>query len=160
MALDFVCSDIWNFHPRSWIVIPTNLGWRANGTAVMGAGLAKQAQDRYNELDSWYGSLIRHFDGEQTIAANIDHRLVMVPTKPLNRERPYLSFRAKSTKEFVEQSIINLVQFVEGSDLFNGQDVYLPLLGCGLGGMSKGEVIPLYKHLERSHMSFLLVMPR
>ena len=49
-------GDIWNVEPKdAWIVVPTNVGWKRDGSNVMGAGLAKQARLKFKQLPYDYG---------------------------------------------------------------------------------------------------------
>ena len=56
-------GDIWNWlsEPHNCeVVIPTNIGWKADGSNVMGAGIAKQAILRYGrDIAAWYGAICR-----------------------------------------------------------------------------------------------------
>lgn len=55
-------GDLWDYSARGeWIAITTNGITKANGQAVMGAGLAKQAATRYPDLPSWLGQRLMRF---------------------------------------------------------------------------------------------------
>lgn len=49
-------ANVWDVHAAGgWVVIPTNQQTRTDGTAVMGAGLAKDAAERFPALPGAYG---------------------------------------------------------------------------------------------------------
>mgnify|MGYP006048552271 CR=1 FL=1 len=55
-------GDLWDVHAQgSWIAITTNGVIRTNGHGVMGAGLAKQAADRFPRLPLLLGIHLRRF---------------------------------------------------------------------------------------------------
>lgn len=59
---DELIGNLWDFHRTDlecFIVIPTNGVLKANGDAVMGAGLAKQAAQRFPTLPKLLGQAIR-----------------------------------------------------------------------------------------------------
>ena len=84
-------GNVWDYHSKGyWVVIPTNLGWKANGEAVMGAGLAKQAAKRFPNLAKEYGSVLQDaakFE-EEVIYEDHKTKLILFPTIPLNKEFP------------------------------------------------------------------------
>lgn len=56
-------GNLWDFYRTEsdcFIVIPTNGVLKSNGEAVMGAGLAKQAAQRFPTLPQLLGQAIRH----------------------------------------------------------------------------------------------------
>jgi hypothetical protein len=77
-------ANIWDDHAAGqYAVIPTNTVVKSNGEAVMGAGLAKQARDRFKGLAARYGAHLREAQANGTSAMLVDHenRLILVPTK-------------------------------------------------------------------------------
>lgn len=159
IMFSIVQNDIWNYHPNHWIVIPTNLGWKPDGSAVMGAGLAKDAADRYPELARWYGAKNRHRDSHQPLV-DLYHpkKLIMLPTKRLNYAKPFLSWKFNSDVELIEQSLKSLVIEVEKFGGCGIDEVYLSPPGCGNGNLEWGDVRQmLFDVLNPSKVAFVIV---
>jgi hypothetical protein len=77
-------ANIWDDHAAGhYAVIPTNTVVKSNGEAVMGAGLAKQARDKFKGLSARYGAYLRDAQANGTSTMMVDHenRLILVPTK-------------------------------------------------------------------------------
>lgn len=122
-------SDLWSWWDTgAWAVIPTNTQVRADGTAVMGAGLAKAAAARFPDLPARYGDHLARGDG---FVAFPGWRLVCVPTKTRWSER--------SDIDAVADSAARLLGWVLARE--PGR-VAVPALGCGLGGLDWAEVRP------------------
>ena len=57
-------TDIWALHDSGfWVVVPTNTCKKKGGSAVMGAGLARDAALRYHDLAATYGESLTRLDG-------------------------------------------------------------------------------------------------
>ena len=66
-------TELWALHDAGlWVVIPTNLRRKADGTAVMGAGLALAAARRFPDLAARYGVALGAGKGRFVCA---EHRL-------------------------------------------------------------------------------------
>lgn len=170
--LDIVHGDLWDYHPEYWIVITTNLGWKANGENVMGAGVAKEAALRYPDLPKWYGQECLNHGlhpnptlGYGGVTIYRPGRMIMMATKDLNPDAPWLSWRANSTLDRIEKSLESLSGLSESVSLFNLQDyyphgdIYLPPPGCGNGGLALDDVMPLLeKYLGPAPDTFHLVL--
>jgi hypothetical protein len=117
-------GDLWEVHAQGyWVAITTNSVIRANGHGVMGAGLAKQAADRFPRLPSLLGTHLRQFGN---IPASIPSmRIVTLPTKH--------HFRTASDLALIQRSLqhIQLILTRERID-----QLYCPRPGCGLGQLS------------------------
>ena len=121
-------SDMWQF--CGFKVITTNLQTRKDGTAIMGAGLAKQAADRYPELPILYGE--RLLSGAKGGRFQYED-LLLLPTKR--------HWREKSDLPLIKEGIAALRQWCL---LFPDERLAIPPLGCGLGGLNlKTQVLPL-----------------
>jgi hypothetical protein len=128
-------GDIWIYHKLgSIIVIPTNAGWKSDGSNVMGRGLAKQASEKFLWIPQDYGTYCRH---KYPYCYYPEIKLILVPSKRLNEKQPYLSWQHESDKDTVTSSLEWLQTNVEA---FNSDKVYVPILGSGNGGMQKGLV--------------------
>jgi len=144
-------GDIWKLQKKSYIVIPTNIGWRVDGSNIMGRGLAQQAAVKYPELPGWYGGKCQEAP-EGKLHVYEPGKLVMFPVKPLNREKPWLSWKSKADIELIIQS---------ASQLFGlpfDDPVSIPLVGCGNGGLDPAEVIPVLSAML-VHERFTLIFP-
>lgn len=118
------------------VVIPTNMDVRRDGTAVMGAGLALQAANRFPGLDALYG---RHLAAREpvTIFRSDDARraLLLVPTK--------LHWADRASLELIEASAFAIAKAAAEFDF-----VLVPRIGAGLGKLSwQHQVRPI---LERA----------
>ena len=121
--------DLWPAHTASkdaYGVIPTNVMLRADGTAVMGAGLAKQAADRFPGLEARYGAFLAEAKANGTTTTMVDEasRLVLVATKD--------DWRNPSSIGQVKTALDELSQLDE--------KLLIPALGTGKGGVDKATV--------------------
>lgn len=80
---------LWNY-PADWYCVTTNGSLTHNGLAVMGAGVAKQARDRYPDLPKRLGKIVqgdqKAWGRPQLVAfpkekTGYDRNLIMFPTK-------------------------------------------------------------------------------
>lgn len=136
-------GDIWDYNEHNWCVITTNIGWNSQGLAVMGAGIAKQAAYRYPELQHWYGEQCRSLKELVGVSVYKPGKLLLFPTKALNKEHPHLSWRAKSEMWLIENSLNRLVGLMSDIQMVYTSKVYLPPVGCGHGGLNLEDVYPL-----------------
>jgi hypothetical protein len=125
-------GNIWLYWgQRKIIVIPTNAGWNKEGKNVMGAGLAKEAAEKYPYLSKQYGACCIQKKPHQYFEK---WNLICVPTKPLNERFPSLSWKQNANERTVEESLIWL------NNLLILKEIYVPLLGCGNGKLDEGRV--------------------
>lgn len=152
-------GDIWEFYYEAqWIVITTNIGYKKNGSNPMGAGIALQASEMYPDLPKWYGERCKKF-GANTAVTNYDPaRFFLFPTKPLNEEKPWMSWQGRSTIELITRSAKQLAALV---DLLSQRKTYLfikiglPMVGCENGGLESREVLPiLHRFLDDRFILF------
>jgi hypothetical protein len=151
-----LAGDVWSLYDEgSWVVIPTNVGWRHDGSNVMGRGLARSAAQRFPHLPEWYGLLCR--TGDHGLVAITDLRILCFPVKPLLQSAPHLSWDQKASPPLIERSAVELRAW-----LFHHpkSHVALPLVGCGNGGLHPRIVILLlYPILQREARVTLVVTP-
>lgn len=122
-------TDVWARGEDEWIVIPTNLQVRQDGEAVMGAGLARQAAERYPSLARQYGASLR--DGRTRLAVH-SFRLLLAPTKSKWREPADLTL------------LEGTIGAVAGwSRRHPDCRVLVPALGCGRGDLEWDDVRPM-----------------
>ena len=151
-----VHGDIWEkglYKDNTGICIPTNLGWKLDGTNVMGKGLAHQAAKKFEWLSKLYGEWCKERDRNCLIYKEIYYSkdpyapayLICIPTKPLDEQYPYLSWRQNSDLKLIGESLKQLKTVVRDLKL---NKVFIPMLGCGNGGLSEDDVYPLLgRHL-------------
>ena len=121
-----IVGNMWDYHDGvNYIVIPTNGSVKKDGTAVMGAGLARQAAERFPDLSRLLG---KHIETKGTTVAYFDGlRIFCMPTKHHWKQRGDLGLVREGSKE-----IFRLV-----NPLAN---VYLPRVGCGHKGLKWVDV--------------------
>lgn len=100
-----VYGDLWTYQPddTSFIIpcITTNGFIKTNGRAVMGRGVAKEALERYPELDKALGQML-DIHGTKVLVLAPDNRgsiLISFPTKYHWREKADLELISKSAGE-------------------------------------------------------------
>jgi hypothetical protein len=149
--LRIVHGDIWDLKfDRYWRVVPTNLGWRHDGRNVMGAGVAKQAAQRFPDLSAWYGKVCQGMARTVIFLASYEPgKLIMFPVKPLDMIQPHLSWRQGASLDLIDEMLVLLADETE--------QVILPLVGCGNGGLSPELVRPRIEKLLAAD-NFTLVL--
>ena len=114
-------GDLWDYHSKGhWVVIPTN-GIITISGAIMGAGVARQAADKYFDLPGLLAAKIR-IGGNKPYSFSKYH-LFSFPTKN-NPKNP-------SSLSLIGESAELLVDLVDKEKTF--PPIYLPRVGCGLG---------------------------
>lgn len=151
-------GDIWSLAESHDIVIPTNIGFKHDYQAVMGAGLAKQCLERYPNKDPkgrnwvalWYGRICAACGPWTPVVIHPVHPLIMFPTKPLNYDDPKLSWQSKSSMGLIERSAYQLSTLRLGP-------VAIPMVGCGYGGLNEEVVVPALDRIlgELSHITLV-----
>ena len=131
-----VKGDIWDYYKTCPIVIPTNLGWDKCENNVMGAGLAKQAKERFPYLPVKYGEFLINNPNHHGVVIYDEYRLICFPTKRRNDYAPWMSWTNSSDLELIEQSCIHLL---EATAIFS-YCVAIPPVGCGCGGLKLEDV--------------------
>jgi hypothetical protein len=127
-------GDIWIYHKLGkTIVIPTNAGWKSDGSNVMGRGLAKQASEKFNWLSQDYGQYCKN-ENPYCYYSNVN--LILVPSKALNKEKPFLSWQHEADKDTITSSL----NWLQDNSISFPDKIYVPILGSGNGKMQKGLV--------------------
>jgi hypothetical protein len=151
-------GDIWDFvSDPTPIVIPTNIGWTAEGKNVMGRGLAKQAAERCDGLARWYGDLCRTHRESLPVVRHPRYPLIMFPVKPLDIASPYLSWKQPASLQLIERSCTQVRRILNNTDIFK---IYLPLVGCGNGGLEFKDVYPILNKYLNDPDKFALVLEK
>lgn len=149
-------GDIWKefeARPESYLVIPTNVGWKTNGQNVMGRGLAKQAAEKFPELPGLYGSWCQKY-GEE-VFVHVGRRIICAPTKPLNKDHPHLSWKTFSTFKEVKGSYRQIRDLAK-----RGLKIITPLLGAGNGGLKFSDAMKLADEAKMPDDVILVLLQR
>lgn len=148
-------GDIWELSTKNdAIVITTNQGWKSGGVGVLGAGLARQASRRFNWLYKAWGEHCQRHGADAgpiswTVSSKWCRYLICFPTKALNAEKPWLSWRNPSSPELIAGYLPELNRIAEGLHKHaEGLGLPVPLvlvpsLGCQNGGLTEAQVVPL-----------------
>ena len=127
-----------------WRVIPINTVVKANGELVMGAGLAKQARDRYENLDELWGSFYASKPRSQLVLFGAK-LLIGFPTK--------VYWKSDSSLELIDNGLKELL-----SIRFAEEKIASPRLGCGFGGLNwEQDVKPLVEKYFGDDDNFVVV---
>lgn len=170
-----VTGDIWNIDRSCCVIIPTNVGYRADGRNVMGKGLARAAALRFPWLADAYGNdcmlHVRAYGAAEmklklysTSGSKWCHSLLMAPVKNVMLNKPYLSWNQPASLARVELSLHRIQQMaesMEGNRVLAstvGTHILVPLLGCGNGGLEAAVVIELARGILTSS-KLILVLP-
>lgn len=132
--LTVVTGDIWEQHQSSWICVTTNGMLKQDGTAVMGAGIAKEAAERFPDLPKRLGENISKYGNRLFIYR--DMRIITFPTKH--------DWKDKSDLELIQKSCCELM---EVALKFGIERISLPKPGCSNGGLSWDDVRPVIEPL-------------
>lgn len=139
-----VSDNIWDLHAAGYaVVIPTNTCFRGTGTAVMDAGLAKQAADRFPALPATYGKWLRGPHPEVPFAA--PNRLFCLPTKR--------DWREVAQMDLIESGMDWLCQH------YGEERVALPLLGAGLGQLDPDTILAYLSRRGAECPQWVLCLP-
>ena len=126
MTMQYQSGDIWQraYECNGWVVVPTNTSIRKDGRAVMGAGLAKDAAERFPDLPQELATHINRWKERIYVNSSV----ICLPTKR--------DWRAPSKLDLIMQGCHELVEFVRLMTLLNYyRPIVLPKIGCGFGGL-------------------------
>lgn len=166
-------TDILTLVDKGAIGIPTNGYVSRNGAGVMGAGLAYEVNFRNPGMVFDLGTLIRR---EGNVVGWIRKPYISIPVKPCfhkienqNQKKKILpkvrsvygigdtvpGFHCMADIKLIESSLNQLVDFIEKNSL---KTVFIPLLGCGNGGLSPTrDLFPLLERLDLPDSIVLVV---
>lgn len=128
-------GDIWQISRDmdAWVVVPTNLTNRRDGKAVMGAGLAKQAAQRFPALATNLGIHLLRFGSRLYLdnygRAGLHRKIICLPTKDHWQESANMDLIVDGCHELKE---IAYALKTVGDE----RPILLPKIGCGLGGLN------------------------
>lgn len=133
-----VYGNAWDLAKGSVLCITSNFTIKRDGSAVLGAGIAKQARDHYAPgIDRKLGALMALPEGKKTqlIAYypvfGFRTALVSYPVKHHWKQNATIELIVKSARQLVE--LANQHQW---------NNIYLPRPGCGNGKLSWNDVRP------------------
>lgn len=131
-----------------WRVIPINTTlYKDSKKLIMGAGLAKQARDKYENLDGLWGSYYDLKPKSQLVFYHTK-RLIGFPTK--------IYWKYDSSLDLIENGLNELVD--KASMQGYSDEIVCPRLGCGLGGLNwKKDVKPLVEKYFGDDDNFVVV---
>lgn len=140
-----IIGDLWALHDQgSCIGVPTNGDCRRDGHAVMGAGVALAAAERFPNLPILLGAKLRASGNHAYYWA--EFRLVTLPTKE--------AWTRLSTLGLIERTAREAVHLADHNRLTT---IYCPRLGCGLGGLAWKDVASVLTGLWDDR--FIIVHP-
>lgn len=120
-------TDVWALHTAgAWVLIPTNTQRKSDGTAVMGAGLALAAAQRFPGVPIRYGRALAAGHTRITIP---DHRLLLAPTK--------IQWRRPARMSPVTELLTGVARW---STAHPDEVIAVPSPGCGHGGLPWAQV--------------------
>lgn len=126
--------DIWG--KTDLFLITTNSEIKSNGRLVMGRGLAKQALDRFPDIDRLFGNQLLHLNERWRYHILINelegHQVGAFQVK--------YHFKAKADLNLIVESTGELVKAIAWHS-FKRVDLNFP--GIGNGGLSREEVLPV-----------------
>jgi hypothetical protein len=129
--------DLWRLHGNgATVCVTTNGETDSWGCAIMGAGTAAQAAERFPDLPRKLGEKLRAHGNHLYYFP--EYRLITFPTKRAWRER--------SDPALIRASAERLMSLLDKKDERGGalvSMVYLPMPGCGAGGLKWEAVRPL-----------------
>lgn len=125
-------GNLWNFKADAYC-ITTNGIIKRDGRAVMGAGIALEALNRFPGIDERLGEYLNS-EGNHVYILNYSPFVVSFPTKH--------DWRKPSSFSLIKQSAWELASLATD---YNWSSVVLPRPGCGLGQLDWNDVRPMLK---------------
>lgn len=155
-----VTGDLWAYDDGQIIarVITTNGFVKANGSAVLGAGVAKQAVERFgNGLAVKVGEYIERWGNHlhafpPNADAGRDYWLVTLPVKPERGPNGEPGFKAKAQIDLIRRSCQELLAWA--ISISETGTIVLPRPGCGNGGLDWSEVRPVVEETLDQRLLF------
>jgi hypothetical protein len=143
-----VVGDIWSFASKGWIVVTTNSVIKSNGEAVMGAGIALEAAQRFPNLPRELANRLRTIGNY--VHYFMDYKIVTFPTK-----------RHWKDKSELDLIIAGAAQLKKDLLTFRYQQrpiqYFLPRLGCGNGGLAWPDVAKaITPYLDEPEFTFVV----
>lgn len=122
-----VTGNIWDYYDNGYIAcITTNRMLKKDGSLVMGKGVALQAKDKIPFLPKILGKQVKNNLYLTCYLSEL--RSISFPVKYHWKDKADLTLIKKSA---IELSCLSLAL----KNRSPGKNIYLPRLGCGLGGL-------------------------
>lgn len=148
-------GNIWDLHELGYpIVVPTNIGWRQDGTAIFGRGIAETCVERFPYVQTRWGAVCQATKQHTTTMYDEEYSLFYFPVKRLNEESPHMSWKQGADYNLIRRSLAALIMLVDKHGL---RDVVTPLVGCGNGGLAPKDIKPLL--MQNLDDRFILIRP-
>lgn len=135
-------EDFWSVYKEyDALVCPTNGIVKTNGELVMGGGLALQFKQKFPYIPFVWGQYVKEWGNKLCKYSHTGDdlpALVSFPSKQHWKDKSDIGLIARSAAELVECA-----------DYQGYERVLVPRVGCGLGGLTWAQVLPvLDKHLD------------
>lgn len=153
-------GDFWMIQ-ADWKCIPTNGSLRKNGEAIFGKGLAKQARDRFDDIEiiagqsqQRLGNVFRFLclcgDSGLISGNSYSYKLFAFPTKD--------KWNDCSSLSLIRKSIVQMTEVLESCEE-TPNSILLPRVGCGEGHRGwENEVKPLLTKFLPEELSELIMV--
>jgi hypothetical protein len=138
-------ANLWD-EPCDARCITTNGFIKKNGSLVMGAGVAGQAQARYPNLPKIAGDFVQTY-GNIVGIFTVEH--LLGEYKPWKEHEYFITFPVKhawyekADLALIERSAYELMAALNEPGFIAWKKVLLPLPGCGNGQLSWSDVKPV-----------------
>lgn len=124
-------GDIWEYHSQNFpIIVPTNGAVNSQGKCVMGAGIAKEAAEKFPGLPLKVGKHIKRFGNRGAFFDEFG--IFTFPTKH--------HWNLDSDPDLIHMSCKNLML---SSNFYGFTSIYMPRVGCGNGKLLWEDVEPI-----------------
>lgn len=129
------------------IIVPTNMEIRTDGLAVMGAGVALIARDRYRGVAAEYGKMLKEFAEANGAVRVIDLGIEVLKSKiftshiaPVVYLPTKIHWRRDGVVELISANLTSLRELAQKTpDITYG----LPMIGAGLGNVAPEQISKL-----------------
>lgn len=130
---ELITQDIWILPngPADGIGITTNGIWKADGRAVMGAGMARQAAERFSCLPQALGFSLRKYGNQCFYFGMLQDKITGDCIKVVTFPTKY-HWRDKSDMGLILRSCEQAMKICDKYGILN---LYLTRPGCGHGGL-------------------------
>lgn len=137
-------GDLWTIHKEGkWVTITTNGTIKANGSCVMGRGVALDAAKLYPNLPFLLGDKIKKKGLKVHCFSMV--KLIAFPVKHQWHQKADIDLIKKSCKELID--VCKIIDSMEEKE----NSIYLPRPGCGNGGLQWKVVKPIIEELLKSN---------
>lgn len=131
--MKIITKDLLHFLGMDYIAITTNGTVKKDGTANMGRGNAKLVAEALPELPEILGALLQ---SKGNHVHYLGHKVFSFPVEETWLSHADITLVERSAKELRSLADMMLVS-----------KLYLPAPGCGKGGLSEKQVLPLLESI-------------